>query len=64
VGHADHDLFDAELRPALDDEVEQRDRALAALEREALLLRVGLWMNCSQTSASVSFARMWSWRSR
>ena len=40
VGHADHDLLDPEPPGTLDQIVEQRDGALAALEREALLPHV------------------------
>jgi hypothetical protein len=36
VGHADDDLADAVLAGDLDGQVEQRDQALAALERETL----------------------------
>ena len=36
MGHAEHDLLDAELAAALDDLLERRDHRLAAVEAEAL----------------------------
>ena len=36
VGHAEHDLLDAELAAALDDLLQRRDERLAAVEAEAL----------------------------
>ena len=36
MGHADHDLLDAELAAALEDLLERRDHRFAAVEAEAL----------------------------
>ena len=55
MGHAEHDLLEAELAAALDDLLQRRDRDSPPSRPKRLVPLYLTSMNCSKPSASISF---------